>query len=577
MATTINQDLLNKLTIGIIIGIIVIGTLIGLRVTGIMGGDDSEISVQGSPSSGDLSGSDSVSPTVSRRPSSGTVSEESDEKTIICNWEYQNQQFTYSHDVRNTTYLGFKRKNVGVSPDLTNKEIITRHVVTDGDEGLILEIADYILIQSEQNGWGDYDTIMNTVAFVQQYGPGKFENTPPNGYYKYPVETLWDEEGSREDINILTASILQAMGYPVVFLVFPEQYDRGYLIWEYSAIGVRCEDTVPGKSYMSQQEKMIGTVTLYPQSRTINSPEIMSFEPKSGCISGNSTVGYADGQVVAAGEGVWDIAAGKITWSSGFVSPAGMTPVYYRMENGSWITGESFIYVDALNSDAQPGEIPGELARAEPEIVADLIDPRNDIMISRDNIIDSSLTPLLRTPSPLKNNIRPELFDSISDQLGIPVPVGLVSEEDEINKVSEDEYWQDIWYDTMVNFYDHTWYLDILEYEIIENQALYTKSNEMYISPAAAWRIKYEAVPVDPPDNDLEGLSSFSDMRFAVYKVDEIEGSTTLLGTFAYGHTSGQENVNYQNFYESGNFYIVTFVRNCEAKVSIQMHGKEKI
>ena len=47
-----------------------------------------------------------------------------------------------------------------------------------------------------------------------------------------------------------------------------------------------------------------------------------------------------------------------------------------------------------------------------------------------------------------------------------------------------------------------------------------------------------------------------------------------FIDEFAYGHTSGQEIVNYLNFYEPGNFYIVTFVRNCEAEVAIQMHGR---
>jgi len=79
-----------------------------------------------------------------------------------------------------------------------------------------------------------------------------------------------------------------------------------------------------------------------------------------------------------------------------------------------------------------------------------------------------------------------------------------------------------------VNFYDRTWYLDVLNYEIVGNRSLYTKSNEIYISPTEAWRIRYEVVPKNPPDRDLEGLSSFSDMRFAVYKVDEVNNTVSL-------------------------------------------------
>jgi len=565
MVRTIDQTFLSRITIVIIIGIVIVGALIGLRVAGVFGEESTPA----------VPGADDDRGRADMRNASQTGAESPDERTLMLNWTYRDRPFAYACTVRNATYNTFRSKHVNITPNMTTGDIIAQYVATDGDDGLVDGIAGYILEQSVENGWGDYDTIRNTIACAAQYGPGRFVNTPPDGHYRYPVETLWEGKGDRDDINVLAASILKAMGYPVAFMVFPEQYDRGYLIWEYPALGIRCNDTVDGRTYTIRHHTGIGTVTCYPQSRTCNIPDVPSLEPESGYFTGNTTVGYADGQTVAAGEATWDIPARTIIYRKGFVPPAGMTPVFYRMENASWVTTtESFIYIDALNATALPGEIPGELAKVEPVIVTTLIDAGNDITISRDDLIDASLTALLRTPSPLKTGAGPKLNESIPERLGIRVPTGMVDEIGRANRISEDAYWQNVWYDTEVNFYDRTWYLDVLNYEIVGNRSLYTKSNEIYISPTEAWRIRYEVVPKNPPDRDLEGLSSFSDMRFAVYKVDEVNNTVSFIGEFAYGHTSGQETVNYHTFYETGNFYIVTFVRNCEAVVSIQMHGK---
>ncbi|WP_067050616.1 hypothetical protein [Methanofollis ethanolicus] len=570
MVHTIDQTLLTRLTIAIIIGIVIVSALIGLRVMGVLE-EGSTPTVPGADSDGDSTDIRSTSPTPSP---SRTGAKNSDERTLTLNWTYRDRQFVYACTVKNATYNMFRSKNASITSNMTTGDLVAQSVATDGDGGLVDGIAGYILEQSVENGWGDYDTIRNTVACVQQYGPGEFVNTPPDGHYRHPVETLWEGTGDRDDINILAASVLKAMGYPVAFLVFPEQYDRGHLIWEYPAVGIRCDDTIDGRTYTALHHTEIGTVTCYPQSRTCSLPDVSFPEPESGYFTGNTTVGYADGRTVAAGEAAWDIPARTIAYPEGFVPPAGMTPIFYRMENASWVTTESFIYIDALNATALPGEVPGELAKVEPVIVTTLIDAGNNIAISRDDLIDASLTASLRTPSPLKTDAGPELRESLSGRLGIRVPTGMVDEVGRVNRISEDAYWQDVWYDTKVNFYDRTWYLDVMNYEVIENQPLYTKSNEIYISPTEAWRIRYEAVPKNPPDNDIEGLSSFSDMRFAVYKVDEETGSAMLVDEFAYGHTSGQDTVNYHTFYETGTFYIVTFVRNCEAVVSIQMHGK---
>ena len=560
MVFTLNQNTLTRITIAAVIGIIVIGVLIGLQVAGVFG----ERSAPPEPG-------EETPPVLTPPPTSA----EEDEKILALNWTYRDRSFEYTGVITSATYTAFRSRNAGVAPGMTTGDAVARYVATDGDAGLVDGIADYILEQSVRNGWGDYDTIRNTAALVQQYGPGKFTTNLPDGRYRYPVEMLWEGTGDRDDATILAASILKSMGYPVALLVFPEQFDRGYLIPEYTAIGIRCEEAVEGRTYAVSTAKEIGAVTCYPQNRTFDTPDALYFEADTGHFVGNTTIGYADGQTAAAGEAVWDIPSGKLIRWEGSVSRRGMTPVNYTMENASWvIIEESFVYIDVLNAASLAGEVPGELARVDPEIVTSLIDAGNDVVIHRDDLVDSSLTLRLRTPSPLKTGAGLKVNESIQDRLKIPVAAGIFSEADAANRIKEDGYWQDVWYDTRVDFHDEVWYLEVLNYEIPGSRPLYTKANEIYISPPSAWRIKYQAVPRNVPDRDLEGLSPFSDMRFAVYKVDEGNNTVKFIGEFAYGHTSGQETVNYLNFYEPGNFYIVTFVRNCEAEVAIQMHGR---
>jgi hypothetical protein len=563
MVFTINQDILTKLTIVAVIGIVVVGALIVLQVAGVFGDGDTPLEP-------------GETPPVPTPPFETPPSQAEDEKTLMLNWTYRDRPFSYTTVITNATYDAFRLRDPGVTPDMTTGDAVARYVTTDGDAGTIGGIADYILEQSVQNGWGDYDTIRNTAAFVQRYGSGGFTENISDGRYRYPVETLWEETGGREDVTILAASLLKDMGYPVALLVFPEQYDRGYLIPEYTAIGIRCKDVVEGRTYTESNAEEIGTVICYPQNRTFDTPDSPSFEANFGYFTGNATVDYADGRTVAAGEAAWDIPSGVLTYREDFRPPRG-TPVSIAMENASYVTEESFVYVDVLNATYLPGEVPGALAKAEPEIVTTLIDAENDITVHRDDLIDSSLTPLLRTPSPLKTEKSPGLKvdESIKERLGLPASTGSIfSEVDTVNRVKEDDYWQDVWYDTRTDFHDEVWYLEVLNYEVPGSRPLYTRANEMYISPTSPWRIKYQAVPLNVPDRDLEGLSPFSEMRFVVYKVDEGNSTVKFVGEFAHGHTSGQETVNYHAFYETGNFYIVTFVRNCEAEVAIQMHGR---
>ncbi|MBP2133480.1 hypothetical protein J2128_001434 [Methanomicrobium sp. W14] len=571
MVFTLDQEILNKIIVIVIIGIIIAGALIGLKLTGIIGGEEKapDSGVSPSGSAVPVETSDVIMPTQTYRASV----KDSGITTVNSSWEYKGYPFRYTFSIKNSTYLDFENKEHKIYPD-TMADDIQDYVVYEGDSGVVEGIADYLLEQSRQKGWGDYDTIMNTVEFLHQYSPGSFNTSYSDGMYRYPVETIRNQKGDTEDISILAASIFTKMGYPVAFLVYPEQYDRGSVIEQYPAVAIRSDDDVSGKTYTLKKEEYAGDVTCYPQKKDYSAPALLPSKPGYGYFEGNTTIVFSDGEKAYAKNCTWDIESGSMNYTGGYKLSAGDNPAYFKMSNASWTGEDSYVYIDVLDNTTVPGQVPAELSYAKPEIVTGPADDNNDIKIFQDNTLDSKLTALLRIPSPLEDEERINLTDSLSERLKIPVPVYVGDEVNRINEENRDEYWKDVWYSTYKNFYNQVWYLNIINYEIISNPKHYAKSGELYFTPTGAWRLKYEVTPTTQPDNDVDSISSFSEVVFAVYKVNETTNSADFLSEFSYGQNSGQDTVNYHNFYEAGNFYIAAFVRNCEVKLSVQVHGK---
>jgi len=587
MAIIIDQRFLNKVIIVLVAAMLLTGALLGLRMAGVFGSDTraTHIPAEANTTSG-YTGYDPLTEGT-LQPDRGTrnlatATNRSDQKQQVVHWTYKNESFTYTQTVYNSTYESFRAKAAAAGSRTATTTVagdrLQRYIVTDGDDGLTRGIAGYLLSESEKRGWGDYDTIANLVTFLQEYNTaGTFRNQPPPVSYNYPHETFYEGTGTRDDVTIFGGSVLEAMGYPVALLIYPQQYDRGYFIYPYEGIAIRSDESVQGVKYSTENATWVGNVTCFPDTRQYWVFGEGTFHPTDGFFRGNTTIYYAGNQSFPAGIAEWDVRSGTMTYTEGFYPPATMTPDHFVMENVSWIDQVYFSYIDTANPLVLPGTIPGELAKARPTIVTTLIKDGNQIRIYRDDRMDATLQPSLRSPSPLTapgNTTGPSFERSITDELRIPVPSGEVDDIQPGNQQQENLYWQDIWYDRSTWYYDQDWYLDVLDYNIVENPYLYTRQNEIYIAPASAWRIQYRAIPTNPPDMDVPGLSTFSDLRFAVYKVDKENNSASLFDTFSYGYSTGQEGLKYRNYYEPGTFYIAVFVRNCLAEVSIQMHGK---
>ena len=110
------------------------------------------------------------------------------------------------------------------------------------DDNFTGSIATELKSLAEQRGYDPEETVNFAASFVQNL---KYE-TELEEYPNYPVETLFDKGGDCEDTAILTAALLQAMGYDAVLIRFspPKEGDAGHM-----AVGVAVTGVSGGYSY----------------------------------------------------------------------------------------------------------------------------------------------------------------------------------------------------------------------------------------------------------------------------------------------------------------------------------------
>ena len=97
--------------------------------------------------------------------------------------------------------------------------------------------------------------IINFIAsFVQsiEYKNDDLENASYE-YPRYPLETLKEKRGDCEDKAILTAALLDSLGYTVSLLRLPQ----------HMAVGVQLNETIPGYSYYIDQYYFLETTALH--------------------------------------------------------------------------------------------------------------------------------------------------------------------------------------------------------------------------------------------------------------------------------------------------------------------------
>ncbi len=120
------------------------------------------------------------------------------------------------------------------------------------DDHYVQFLIDQILLLRDVTT--DVEKINFVASFVQSI---EYKNDDPDNetyeYPRYPLETLHDKQGDCEDKAILTAALLQGLGYNVSLLRLPQ----------HMAVGVHLNQTIPPYSYYIDQYYFLETTTLH--------------------------------------------------------------------------------------------------------------------------------------------------------------------------------------------------------------------------------------------------------------------------------------------------------------------------
>lgn len=113
------------------------------------------------------------------------------------------------------------------------------------DDKYIEALAEVIEEAGDRNNFSDWETVNLAISFVQslEYTSDNV-TTPYDEYPRYLIETLVDRGGDCEDTSILTAAILNAMGYDVVLIQLPN----------HMAVGIQSVEDIHG-TYLEDRDK----------------------------------------------------------------------------------------------------------------------------------------------------------------------------------------------------------------------------------------------------------------------------------------------------------------------------------
>lgn len=153
---------------------------------------------------------------------------------ISHSWTYKETEWKWSFIADKRLYDYYRYERIHLCDDYN------RYVFSDYDRKCINNIVDAFRNAGKTACYTDSDNVYNAVSFVQslRYVSDK-ESRGEEDYVRYPVETLIDKEGDCEDMVVLLATILDEMGYGIVFLQFP-----GHM-----ALGICCNDDFEGVYY----------------------------------------------------------------------------------------------------------------------------------------------------------------------------------------------------------------------------------------------------------------------------------------------------------------------------------------
>ena len=190
-------------------------------------------------------------------PSEQPVKEEDKERILarVYTWTFESRlsQTPYPARMELTVdarrYSDYQTKNPCNVKAPRNEEIV--EFANKGATGEVVLAAAYFIKMTQEEGFSLFHELCNVLSFVQQSIPYKTdEESKGKEYFRYPIETLVDEQGDCDCKSILAASLYQCMGHGVVLLVKPGEVMRP----GHAALAVEGAEGLPG-TFISHKGK----------------------------------------------------------------------------------------------------------------------------------------------------------------------------------------------------------------------------------------------------------------------------------------------------------------------------------
>ena len=181
-------------------------------------------------------------------------------------WSYDFKTYNYEMAIDPDIYYHFKSLDHNIY-DYEWPEGYARF--TTPDEQYIINLANDLNNLAIEEGFTDLETANFILTFVQtiDYKVDNYTNYQGiQEYPKYPVEMLWDGQGDCEDSSALFASLMEALGYDAVLLLFLGNIEG------HAAIGISI-DEASGKSYEYQNNE-------YYYAETTDTGSFIGDDPK---------------------------------------------------------------------------------------------------------------------------------------------------------------------------------------------------------------------------------------------------------------------------------------------------------
>jgi len=182
-------------------------------------------------------------------------------------WSYDSKSYSYDLYLNPDTYYEFKSKDHDLYDENDWPDGYARF--TTPNEQYVINLANDLNDIAKSEGFTDLETANFILTFVQtiDYKVDNYTNYQGiQEYPKYPIEMLWDGQGDCEDSSALYASLMGALDYDVVLLLFignPEGH---------AAIGISVAGA-SGKSYSYNGNN-------YYYAETTDTGTLIGFDPE---------------------------------------------------------------------------------------------------------------------------------------------------------------------------------------------------------------------------------------------------------------------------------------------------------